>query len=130
MTSLSPRPAPPGTLPGAPRDERHALPTVMALAYVREDGRWVPALHTLVLVRRSDGWRCDGGFPDEIAVMESLVDRLNLPAVRLERGRLHVSAANGDAVYVPLGDSPIEGCVRYGRLYLRTPDEARPAQPV
>ena len=106
-----------------PRAERHVLPTLVALAYIREDGReggrWVPALHTLVLVHRSDGWASDGGFPDEIAVNEALVVRFNLPAVRFERGRLRVSATNGEAVYVPLGESPLDGCVRYGRLYLR-----------
>lgn len=94
---------------------------MIALAYVREDGRWVPALHTLVLVRRSDGWVSDGGFPDEVAVNEALVNRIDLPEVRLERGRLRLSLANGDAVYVPLDDAAPEGCVRYGRLYLRPP---------
>jgi hypothetical protein len=111
---VSPRPPP---FTAAP--ERRALPTVLALAYIREDGRWTPARHTLVLVRRSDGWASDGGFPDEISVNEPLVERLNLPDVRIERGRLRVSATNGEAVYVPLGESAIAGCVLYGRLYRR-----------
>ena len=111
---------PPGAAP-----ERRALPTLLALAYIHEDGRWVPALHTLVLVRRSDGWASDNGFPDEIAVNERLVGRLDLPGVRIERGRLRVSATNGEAVYVPVGESAIGGCVRYGRLYLRAAGPAR-----
>ena len=112
---MSPRPPPPPATP----PERHALPTLLALAYIREGGRWVPAVDTLMLVRRSDGWACDGGFPDEIAVNEPLVGRLNLPNVRIERGRLRVTATNGEAVYVPLGESALDGCVRYGRIYLR-----------
>jgi hypothetical protein len=114
---MKPRPAPLST----PSAEGHVLPTLLALAYIREDGRWVHALHTLMLVHRSDGWVSDGGFPDEIAVNEALVDRINLPVVRFARGRLRVSATNGEAVYVPLGESPVDGCVRYGRLYLRPP---------
>src|SRR6266511_3380742 len=51
---VSPRPP-----PGTPAPERRALPTLLALAYIREDGRWVPALGTMVLVRRSDGWASD-----------------------------------------------------------------------
>jgi adenosylmethionine-8-amino-7-oxononanoate aminotransferase len=39
--------------------------------------------------------------------------------VRLERGRLYITAANGQAIYVPVGPSPIPDCVRFGRLYLR-----------
>jgi hypothetical protein len=73
----------------------------------------------MVLVRRSDGWASDTGFPDEIAVNERFVGRLDLPNVRIERGRLRVSATNGEAVYVPIGESAIDGCVRYGRLYFR-----------
>jgi hypothetical protein len=55
-------------------------------------------------------------------VSEALVARLApalAAAVRLERGRLYVEAANGVAVYVPVGPSPRPGCRRYGRLYLR-----------
>ena len=58
-------------------------------------------------------------FPDEADVCESLVARLDPQLVRLERGRLRVEAANGSAVYVPVGPSPRPGCRRYGRLYLR-----------
>jgi hypothetical protein len=59
------------------------------------------------------------GFPDEAEVCEALVARLAPRVVRLERGRLYVEAANGSAVYVPVGPSPRPGCRRYGRLYLR-----------
>jgi hypothetical protein len=59
------------------------------------------------------------GFPDEAEVCEALVGRLDPRVVRLERGRLYVHAANGVAVYVPVGPSPRPGCRRYGRLYLR-----------
>ena len=62
------------------------------------------------------------GFPDEAEVCEALVARLAPAlgaAVRLERGRLYVEAANGAAMYAPVGPSPRPGCRRYGRLYLR-----------
>ena len=118
-----------GRVGGSSRDR--VLPTVVALAYVRgsDGGRWVPAARTLVLVRRDAGWVSEGGrFPEEIDVSEDLVRRIDLPCVRLERGRLYVSAANGEAVYVPVAPVPrggkadevqAPGCVRYGRLYLR-----------
>jgi hypothetical protein len=50
--------------------------------------------------------------------------RVALPAavVRLERDRLSIQAANGTAVYVPVGCSARPGCVRSGRLYLRPLD--------
>ena len=41
---------------------------------------------------------------------------------RIERGKLFVSVANGEAVYVPVGESALRGCRRYGRLYLRLAD--------
>jgi hypothetical protein len=62
------------------------------------------------------------GFPDEADVCAVLVARLDPNVVRLERGRLYVEAANGAAVYVPVGPSPWPGCRRYGRLYRRLPD--------
>ena len=106
------------------------MPSVVGLAYVRDgsSGRWVLAARTLVLLRAAEGWVTGGrGFREEIDVSEDLVRRVTLPCVRLERGRLYVSAANGEAVYVPLGPAapsvPREagppGRVRYGRLYLR-----------
>jgi hypothetical protein len=72
-----------------------------------------------VFRRRADGRVAVDSFPDEADVCESLVARLDPQLVRLERGRLRVEAANGSAVYVPVGPSPRPGCRRYGRLYLR-----------
>jgi hypothetical protein len=60
-------------------------------------------------------------LPDEADVCEPLVARLDPAVARLERGRLYVEAANGVAVYVPVGPSPRPGCTRYGRLYRRLP---------
>jgi hypothetical protein len=81
-----------------------------------------PPVGRLVFRRHPDGRVTVDGFPDEADVCEALVARLApalAAAVRLERGRLYVEAANGAAVYVPVGPSPRPGCVRYGRLYLR-----------
>jgi hypothetical protein len=55
-------------------------------------------------------------------VCPALVARLDPGVVRLERDRLHVAAANGAAVYVPVGLSCRPGCTRYARLYLRQAD--------
>jgi hypothetical protein len=79
-------------------------------------GRPAPAL--MVFRRSPDGRVTVDGFPDEIDVCEPLVARLNQAVVRLERGRLYVEAANGRAVYVPIGPSPRPDCQRYARLYL------------
>jgi hypothetical protein len=73
----------------------------------------------LVLTRQPDGQYAADGFPDEIDVAAGVVGLLDPAVVRLERGRLYVTAANGQAVYVPVGPSRIRGCTRYGRLYLR-----------
>jgi hypothetical protein len=65
------------------------------------------------------------GFPEEADVSEARVARLAPAlgaAVRLERGRLSVEAANGAAVDVPVGPSSRPGCTRYGRLYRRPTD--------
>jgi hypothetical protein len=59
------------------------------------------------------------GFPDEAEVCEALVAQFDPRVVRLERGRLSVEAANGAAVYAPVGPSPRPGCRRSGCLYLR-----------
>ena len=97
-----------------------AVPREVALAYVPSRGVLVPAPSTLVLRRGSDGRLRADSFPEAIDVDEALAARRNPAFVRLERGRLHVTAANGNAVYVPVGESALPGCVRYGRLYLRT----------
>jgi hypothetical protein len=78
-----------------------------------------------VLRRWPDGRVTVDGFPEEADVCEARVARLALAlaaAVRLERGRLSIEAANGAAVYVPVGPSPRPGCTRYGRLYRRLTD--------
>ena len=79
----------------------------------------------LVLRRWPDGRVTADGFPEEADVSAASVARLAPAlgaAVRLERGRLYVEAANGAAVYVPVGPSPCPGCTRYGRLYRRLAD--------
>jgi hypothetical protein len=84
-----------------------------------------PAARGLVLRRWPDGRVTADGFPEEADVYEPLVARLAPAlgaAVRLERGRLYVEAANGAAVYVPVGPSSRPGCRRYGRLYRRLAD--------
>jgi len=95
-------------------------------------------LHRRLLHRQERGaprpsllvFRCDDGgnvtakgFPDEIDACPQTVAALDTPVVRVERERLYVTAANGVAVYVPVGPSPLPGCVRYGRLYLRVGDK-------
>jgi hypothetical protein len=81
-----------------------------------------PPVGRLVFRRSPDGRITVDGLPAEADVCAALVARLP-PAlaavVRLERGRLSIEAANGAAVYVPVGPSPRPGCTRYGRLYLR-----------
>jgi hypothetical protein len=79
-----------------------------------------PAL--LVFRRRADGRVAVDAFPDEADVCEPPVGRLDPAVVRLERGRLSVTVANGAAVDVPVGPSPRPGCRRYGRLYRRLSD--------
>jgi hypothetical protein len=81
-----------------------------------------PTVGRLVFRRWPDGRMTVDGFPDEADVCAVLVARLDPNVVRLERGRLYVEAANGAAVYVPVGPSPWPGCRRYGRLYRRLAD--------
>jgi hypothetical protein len=78
--------------------------------------------HRLVFSRWPDGRVTVDGFPDEADVSPAVVARLDPAVVRLERDRLYIQAANGAAVYVPVGPSPRSGCTRYGRLYLRPAD--------
>jgi hypothetical protein len=118
--------------PLAPRDERpewrllppealQGLPRAPLDRAPRPTGS-PPAPRGLVLRRWPDGRVTVDGFPEEADVSEARVARLPPAlgaAVRLERGRLSVEAANGAAVYVPVGPSPRPGCRRYGRLYLR-----------
>lgn len=105
--------------------------------------RRLPAVFTLVLdevprrfLEQREGWladqlvfRClpDGRvtvdtFPDEIVVDERLVEHyaeLAPGVLYLDRERLYIHAANGEAVYVPVGRSNLRHCTRYGRLYRR-----------
>ena len=76
----------------------------------------------LVLRRWPDGRMTAEGFPDQADVCAALVARLDPAVARLERGRLYLEAANGAAVYVPVGPSQRPGCTRYGRLYRRLAD--------
>jgi hypothetical protein len=73
----------------------------------------------LVFHRRLDGSVVVEDFPAETEVCEVLVPRIDPHVVHLQRGRLYVTVANGEAVYVPIGPSPRPPCMRYGRLYLR-----------
>jgi hypothetical protein len=64
-------------------------------------------------------------FPDESDICPHVVDRLAIHhpgLVRLEGERLYIHAANGEAVYVPIGPSKVQHCTRYGRLFWRLPD--------
>src|SRR5688500_9628617 len=99
-----------------------AVPQVLALAHVPYRGVLVPAPATLVLRRGSNGLLWADSFPKAIDVDEALAGRRDPQVVRLERGRLYITAANGEAVYVPVGESALPHCVRYGRLYLRSAD--------
>src|SRR5215218_9652200 len=68
-----------------------------------------PAPRGLVFRRWPDGRVTADGFPDEADVCPALVARLDPGVVRLERDRLYVQAANGAAVYVPVGASSRPG---------------------
>ena len=78
----------------------------------------------LVFRRWPDGRVTADDFPDEADVCAALVARLDPGVVRLERGRLYVQAANGAAVYVPVGPASRPDCTRYGRLYRRLTDSS------
>jgi hypothetical protein len=116
-----------------PREDRQLL-TPEDLRWLRrlpldqsESTRPPPAPPTprgLVFRRWPDGRVTVDGFPDEADVSAAVVARLDPAVVRLERGRLYVQAANGVAVYVPVGASPRPGCTRYGRLYRRLTDSS------
>jgi len=74
----------------------------------------------LLLFRRAkDGRLWADDFLDEADVCAEAVAVLDPAMIRLERERLYLTVANGVAVYVPVGPSPLPHCTRYGRLYLR-----------
>ena len=106
------------------------LPTVSTLVPAGQLGVGpLPSagVRLLVFRRWSDGRVEVDGFPAETDVCEDLAAHMDPNVVRLERGRLYVTAANGHAVYVSVGPSPLRGCVRYGRLYLRQPGNGQRA---
>ena len=106
-----------------------AVPEEVALAYVPFRGQVVPAPSTLVLRRGRDGRLRADSFPETIDVDEALAARRDPRVVRLERGRLYVTAANGQAVYVLVGESPLR-LRRRGRPLAHWPDEQAPPAPI
>jgi hypothetical protein len=100
------------------------VPPVFTLAFLGEVpprlARLVPGL--MVFRCRGDGRVAVDAFPDETDVCEAVVAYLDPRVVRLERGKLYLSVANGEAVYVPVGESALRGCRRFGRLYVRLAD--------
>jgi hypothetical protein len=120
---------PPDQEPGPPLRSLEAWQRLSRFPWRGGMGGWpdalpppAPAGGRLVFRRSPDGRVTVDGFPEEADVCEALVARLDPRVVRLERGRLYVEAANGAAVYVPVGPSPRPGCTRYGRLYRRLVD--------
>ena len=78
----------------------------------------------LVFRSQLDGRVTVDDFPDEVDVCEGRVACLEPSVVWMARGRLYIRVANGEAVYVPVGPSPVPRCTRYGRLYLRPAEGA------
>jgi hypothetical protein len=114
-----------------PRDDRPdrplpvpaELPGLLGRRRLPLDRNPLPALpRGLVFCRWPDGRVTADGFPDAADVCPAVVARLDPSVVRLERDRLSITAANGAAVYVPVGPSSGPGRARYGRLYLRQAD--------
>ncbi|MBI3971695.1 MAG: hypothetical protein HY332_10445 [Chloroflexi bacterium] len=99
------------------------LPEVFTLAFDPDlVSRWGPPRGLrgqLVFRRQPDGSVTVNEFPEEVDVNEAFVAELVPTLVHIRRGRLYIQAANGEAVYVPVGESRLRGCVRYGRLYVR-----------
>jgi hypothetical protein len=123
---------PPEVFTLVPRDDRRGWQTLTPeeLRWLRSDPsarlpRPAPTPappRGLVFSRWPDGRVTVDAFPDEADVCPAVVARLDPAVVRLERDRLSIQAANGVAVYVPVGASSGPGCTRYGRLYLRLAD--------
>jgi hypothetical protein len=101
-----------------------SMPPVFTLAFLEGGLRTLAQVRPNLLVfrRHGDGRVTVDTFPDEADVCDALVARLDQRLARIERGRLYIKAANGEAVYVPVGESPLRHCRRYGRLYLRLAD--------
>ena len=104
-----------------PADHRPPVFTLVWPAVLNRYGQRpdAPAPRLLLFRRAGDGRVTVTDFPDEVDACPKTVAALDPAVVRIERERLYVAAANGTAVYVPVGPSPLPGCVRYGRLYLR-----------
>jgi hypothetical protein len=116
--ALVPRDAPPGWQSLSPEE----LQWLRRIPLDRNQSPRPAAPPRLVFSRWPDGRVTVDGFPDEADVCATVVARLDPRVVRLERDRLYIQAANGAAVYVPVGPSTRPGCTRYGRLYLRPAD--------
>jgi hypothetical protein len=106
------------------------LPAVIALVPIEVSARspvrreWRPS-DRLIFRCHADGRVTVDEFPEETDIHEALVQhvaRIAPELLWLHRERLYVQAANGEAVYVPVGPSRVPGCTRYGRLYRRLPD--------
>ena len=82
-------------------------------ALTRFERRRGPGL--LVFWRHPDGRITVNDFPEEVDIRG--VGDAPPGLARIERGRLYITASNGEAVYVAVGPSP-RG-TRYGRLYQR-----------
>ena len=100
------------------------LPEVFTLAFLQDVPPRVAMLAPGLMVfrRGRDGRFVVDRFPEETDVCEAIVRQLDPRMARLERGRLYISVANGEAVYIPVGESQLRRCRRYGRLYLRLAD--------
>jgi hypothetical protein len=106
------------------------LPTVFTLVanevparYLARREWWLPDL--LVFRCHADGRVTVDGFPEETDVNETIVHhvaRIAPDLLWIDRERLYLHAANGEAVYIPVGPSRLPGCTRYGRLYRRLPE--------
>ena len=107
-------------------DHPRTVFTLVPSAVLERYHRWQtvggPAPSLLVFRRTAAGRVTAEGFPDEADVCEAMLNGLDPRVVRLERERLYITAANGVAVYVPVGPSPLPYCTRYGRLYRRLVD--------
>ena len=110
-----------------PSARHRQLPVAFTLAF-RDPPRWflerrdVQPTDLLVFRSQPDGRVTVDTFPDEAVVDEVVVAHyaeLAPGVLSLHRGRLYIHAANGEAVYVPVGPSPLRNCTRYGRLYRR-----------
>jgi hypothetical protein len=101
-----------------------SMPAVFTLAFLQDVPPRVAMLAPGLMVfrRQPDGRIVVDSFPEETDVCEAVVALLDPRVARIERERLYICVANGEAVYVPVGESPLRRCRRYGRLYLRVPD--------